>query len=123
MNPTEKLEAAIAKLELLREGSTQPTGGVAWYQGRDSRRYEWATEVYTGPDENAPGSADVITVFNPFDAELIVTLHRTIDVQLDLLHAAADMKLVYRPNGDGWDSTRFGWAVLALANAILNEVS
>lgn len=84
----ERLEAAIAKLAKLREDSTQPTGASAWYQGRERKRYERAVEVYSGPDESTPGSCDIVQFYNPADAELVVTLHRTIDTQLAFLREA-----------------------------------
>lgn len=79
MTPTERLQAAIDKLEQLRTGSTQGE----W----------WATHGRLSPDIFAgTGSSDDVLVVSDghldADAELIVTLHRTIDAQLSLLRHA-----------------------------------
>lgn len=84
----DRVRAAIAKLERLRDAATQPTDGNAWIQGRSSRRYENPTEVFSGPNENTPGSADIVTYIREEDAELIATLHRTIEPVLEVLRSA-----------------------------------
>ena len=86
MTAVDEIQAAIVKLTELRGLSTQPVESQHWLQGMDRKRYESPREIYTGPE--AEGSADIAICFNPHDAELIVTLHRTIDAQLDTLRTA-----------------------------------
>lgn len=112
LSPGERLEAAIEKLEALKAESTQPTGGKAWIQGRPWRHYEKPTEVYTG--EMSIDSQDIVHGLpEPADAELIVTLHRTIDAQIYILKAA----LVRKVNRFG--EYVFADEAVALAGAIL----
>lgn len=117
MNAVEKLEAAIAKLEELREASTKPTGAASWYQGQDRKRYEGSREVYSGPDENAPGSQDIVRFAEPEDAELVVVLYRTIDAQLAVMLEARSVYLKWGISGDV-ALMKYGHAY-ALADAIL----
>jgi hypothetical protein len=89
MTAVEEIRAAIEKLTELKNMSTQP---------------------------DATGSSDVATCFNRHDAELIVTLHRTIDAQLAILRHVAEH---YR--GDlGIGTNRY---VVALARAINGEAT
>lgn len=113
MTPVERLNAAFEKLEELRAASTQPTGGKAWIQGRPWRHYEQATEVYTG--EMDVDSQDVVHGLpEPADAELICTLHRTIDAQVSILMAnRADAEYGREPS----------LLALNLADAILGGAS
>jgi len=116
MNAVERLQAAIEKLEALKAASTQPTDGNAWIQGRLTHRYEGVGDVYTGPNENTPGSADIVTYIQPEDAELIVTLHRTIDAQIRVLEEGK--REWYRSSTYPTDVAH---AAIALADAILGE--
>jgi hypothetical protein len=76
VNAAETIQAAIEKLERLKGRSTP---GDWWRSGFD--------DVFAGPGL----SDDVVVVQDArlsFDAELIVTLHRTIDAQLALFGSA-----------------------------------
>lgn len=128
MNAVEKLEAAIAKLEALHEASTKPTGAAHWYQGRERKRDERHTEVYSGPDERTPGSQEIVNFAEPEDAELVVVLHRTIEPQLAILRASIeavqdwldpDSRIGWEPQDGPHPNGPAFAAVLALADAIL----
>lgn len=101
MNAVEKLEAAISKLEALKAGA--PSGpwewredfgepgdtGTALTNGEDVEiigAYNWHCCSYRDEPNVADGAAD-----------LIVTLHRTIDAQLAILRGALRVR---RPMGD-----------------------
>lgn len=80
MTPAERLQAAIKKLEALKAEST-PGPWLAW------KKYDpLRGEVY-GIEWEA---IDIIAVrsYNAADADLIATLHRTIDAQLPILRSA-----------------------------------
>lgn len=108
MSPIEKLEAAIAKLEKLKAAARADV--EVWVAYDDLGI--WA--IRTTND-----SAIGIDFFRE-DAELIVTLHRTIDAQLAILRLELHMARTY-----GWPQFPFDerLAVLALADAILEEAS
>jgi hypothetical protein len=82
VNAVERLEAAIAKLEVLREAAR----GGPWSA--------WHSE---SPDGNSAVEAPTHDEDNPWlvvageapDVDLIVTLHRTIEPQLAILRTAA----------------------------------
>lgn len=119
MSPVERLQAAIEKLEHLKAASTPG---------------DW--EV----DTNHPFSRDLVGLFSEsvkayavkFDddeqparatVDLIVTLHRTIDAQLETLHAAWNTIAGTEEMPEGRDPRvwygRYAAAGLALADAIL----
>lgn len=83
MNAADTIQAAIAKLERLKAESTQPTGGTSWVQGNDRKPLETRGEIYSGPLSDI--SSDITSWISPADAELIVTLHATIEPQLAIL--------------------------------------
>ena len=119
MTAVEEIRAAIEKLTELKNMSTQPVESAYWVQGANRKRYESAREVYTGPE--AAGSSDVATCFNRHDAELIVTLHRTIDAQLAILkEAATQLADAY---GGAQLGPEFYRAEIALARAINGEAT
>jgi hypothetical protein len=106
VTPVEKLEAAIAKLERLREfsngtsWSSSPVGGTGY---RD-------IEIVIRADNFPDGFDDRIAeVPDAGDARLIVTLHRTIDAQLRILNRGV------RDDEELWHDLE----ALALADAIL----
>lgn len=82
LTPIEKLQAAIDKLEMLKRESTP----AAWFL-----TYERSTHPSIWGNADAD-DADLVarTMRDHRDAELIVTLHRSIDAQLDVLRSAAD---------------------------------
>ena len=104
MSAVAEIQAAIDKLTKLRDESTQPTDGNAWIQGRSTHRYESTGDVYTGPDENTHGSADIVAYIQPEDAALIVTLHATIDAQMAILAAALKWKSGFFPGSIAYAS-------------------
>jgi hypothetical protein len=82
MSDIEKLEAAIAKLEAERVASAQGEWMMRWTLG-----------IPTWPTIIVEGAGPVVDTtdhawYPPANAELIVTLHRTIDAQLDFLRFA-----------------------------------
>lgn len=108
MTPTERLQAAIDKLE-------QHTGET-WYFASPSdagllSRQGWIDAI------NPAGEREVLGLVGPGDAELIVTLHRTIDAQLSLLRHAKDVAAHLRPLS--YHELAFIDDALNLADAIL----
>lgn len=107
MTPVERLQAAIDRLESMREEA--PPG--PWEQHLSG----WSTTLYSGLDSEHPWSAvEVAAAQTRYSAQLIVTLHRTIDAQLAILHLAVEYGEL--PNGQG---SRFSACARALADAIL----
>lgn len=86
MSAVEEIQAAIDKLTEMKAASTQPTGGrTSWMKGNPKRnRFEGLGDIFTGPEDHE--SRDIATHMVEEDAELVVTLHRTIDAQLAILH-------------------------------------
>lgn len=78
MTPVERLQAAIDRLESMREEA--PPG--PWEQ-----HLSWSsTTLYSGLDSEHPWSAvEVAAAHSRYSAQLIVTLHRTINAQLAIL--------------------------------------
>lgn len=124
MKAAETIQAAIDKLESLKAESTQPTHGGSWIQGSDKKPFETRGEVYSGPLSDI--SSDVASWISPSDADLIVTLYRTIDAQLAILSDAARAWADSLPMAmfGGGDMREGIYAYhLVLARAILGEVS
>ena len=105
MTVVERLEAAIGKLEQLKADST--AGG--WYAPEFTHGSVWA----------GTGSSDDLLVVDDArlygDADLIVTLHRTIDAQIAVLKVGAEFALI--------TSNRWTDISVALADAILGDIS
>ncbi len=122
MTPVERLQAAIEKLESMRAACTPGDWDF------ESMPETGESRIYSGADGFAFMSATTVTFFpvpggmKPNDAELIVTLHRTIDAQISILRAVlarAEVKIA----GGGveravWSNAR---DALALADAILGR--
>ncbi|GAA1737069.1 hypothetical protein [Microcella frigidaquae] len=122
MTPVERLRAAIEKLESMRAACTPGDWDF------ESMPETGESRIYSEADGFAFMSATTVTFFpvpggmKPNDAELIVTLHRTIDAQISILRAAlarAEAKIA----GGGveravWSNAR---DALALADAILGS--
>lgn len=122
MNAAETIQAAIDKLEALRDNSG------AWDWRRRHQHGEYGESIgswenlhgyYDNPDE-VVNTKTVAQNILPEDAELIVTLHRTIDAQLAILRG-------YIGTAEYWDKVRGTpadlMAVLDLAGAILGEAA
>ena len=113
MNAVERLEAAIEKLETLKVASDDNPAPAVW---RVSPHGEWGVDIVSRyPSDEKDNEVIAERVYTP-DADLIVTLHRTIDAQLAILrilHAAWQI----------WGITEHGRRmkvnVVALADAIL----
>lgn len=153
MNPVEKLEAAIAKLEGLKTESTSGTwfweapSAESWPQGDEglsATSGEWKTCQYYcqfAPTSStsrgvsgSPGhehlqSETVLYGWGydasgisgePADRELIVTLHRTIDFQLDYLRIARGVAGAQLKGEQAELIRDFG---LQLADAILGDLA
>lgn len=103
MNAKEKLEAAITKLEDLKAASTPGPWDVAQHYSFDSDAISYGGD--------APGVFATFSEAIEEDAELIVTLHRTIDAQLAILLSCTHLR--------GFPATPTERDVLALADAIL----
>jgi hypothetical protein len=101
MNAVEKLEAAITKLETLKADAKPGPWTIAPPHNID---VDWRCIDSHG----GVCLADATVA----DAELIVTLHRTIDAQLAILRAALAIERV-------WPIENGGANVVALADAIL----
>lgn len=110
MTPLEELQAAHKRLSELRDGTatwtTRYRGAMRGYGVESDRRVMWvATEI---EEEH--------------DADLIVTLHRTIDAQLELLEDRCLDDVSYQVQGDKWPALQkvrtVDRSVLALARAI-----
>ena len=118
MNAVEKLKAAIEKLETLKAETTPgPWTTDSWFPGvafeYDSYwnlagpEYTATSGVYLDGEPSIPIQAAT--------ADLIVTLHRTIDAQLAILRNAAEYFTDFPEYVDDLD-----WTLLfALADAIL----
>jgi len=114
LTPVQRIEAAI---EWLEQARTLTRGG-RWIVDRD------VANIVMRPDEKHPNGWDGVMVAQTSDdiegslvAELIVTLHRTIDAQLTILYCCLRM--------DGKIGLRFNpldHTTLALADAILADL-
>jgi len=84
MSTVDEIEAAIAKLTVLKMASR--TGPLSVYH------MDWRLIIVSADshDGDAPILFDVSRTGTPADGELIVTLHRTIDAQLAILEAGID---------------------------------
>lgn len=118
MTPAERLEAAIARLEQLKAESTPGDWGVETIpetgesrvsSERDGFAFMAATTVTSFP---VPGGVTRV------DAQLIVTLHRTIDAQLGILRDALHVYGNPIPAFIGHEEQVLHWQ-LALADAVL----
>lgn len=117
MTPVERLEAAIAKLEQSKAESTQ---GDWWFE---SMPETGESRIGSDADGFAFMGATTVTFYpvpgqlNPSDAELIVTLHRTIVAQLAILREA-HFQVSGAPEARGFIGNEFS-LVMRLADAIL----
>jgi hypothetical protein len=116
LTPVQRLKEAIQRLETLKDTSTPRP----WESCEDDLTNE--VDVWHDHEHRshvaACGVAGMTHVLA--DAELIVTLHRTIDAQLAILHRELSFAQQY-----GWPSNPFPERldVLALADAINAGVS
>ena len=107
MTPVEKMEAAILKLDRLKAESTR-----VWARSRND------LEAVLAEREVGLSFGDL----DDADAELVLTLHRTIDAQLAVLRAGRTAWMIS-------DGDSYGWSLEAralsepLADAILGEDS
>lgn len=92
MNAADTIQAAIEKLEGLREATE--LGELEIVRFEDGREDLWINSRFEGPDYVTYGTA---VVFDKSQgprrfatADLIVTLHRTIDAQIAILRKAHD---------------------------------
>ena len=108
MNAVEKIRAAILLLEVLRTASTQGKWAVSAKQ-LDLTGFVYAPSVCAG----CGWDRDTDT-----DAELIVTLHRTIDVQLAILRDFDD-RYIGRVDSGWVPVAPYARNAIALADAIL----
>lgn len=119
MSPVERLQAAIEKLEKLRDESTP----ASWHYWTD----ELTGEVDIWHDGEARshvaqiGKHEDVRVYR--DADLIVTLHRTIDAQLAILRNTVRLhgEFVALGKESHWLEAIERAGDLALADAILGS--
>ena len=127
MTPAELLQAAIDKLERLKADST-PGPWWHWPEAGDIEIYsDWRDPAHRGgevviaprirPRDGWGRDAVIYRDNYEPNAELIVTLHRTIDAQLAILRAAVKNEDVRR--SDRLWSGALSNTALALADAIL----
>jgi len=121
MTPTERLQAAIDKLQALKADST------AGEWGFESLPETGESRIHSEADGFSFMAATTVTFYpvpggvKPKDAELIVTLHRTIDAQLAILEGAlGEASLWITEQGEEW---RVDVRAVALADAILGSTS
>lgn len=122
MTPIQRLQAAIEKLEAMRAACTPGDWDF------ESMPETGESRIYSEADGFAFMAATTVTFFpvpggmKPNDAELIVTLHRTIDAQLEVLHSAWNTIAGTEEMPEGRDPRvwygRYAAAGLALADAI-----
>lgn len=124
MTPIERLQAAIEKLERLKAECTPGEWGF------ESIPETGESRIYLEADGFAFMAATTVTFYPvpgglmPNDADLIVTLHRTIDAQLAIMRAATERGAAAVGAGG---IERFVWSrehrAVALAEAILGSTS
>lgn len=102
MNPADTIQAAIDKLSRQRDASQRIVSG------------RWAND--DDPEEVTGSHGAVSESWSREHADLIVTLHATIDAQLAVLHLALDYGELESGSG-----SRFIKAANELARAILGE--
>lgn len=121
MSAVERLQAAIDKLEALRAESTQGEWGF------ESVPETGESRIYAEADGFAFMAATTVTFYpvpggmKPSDADLIATLHRTIDAQLAILRTALDV--VEETEEGAIRASALGMSALGLAHAILGDQS
>lgn len=114
MTPVERLEAAIKRLEQLRDAATPKP----WHAQEDDLTNEvdvWHDQEWRSHVANVgvAGEPRVIA-----DAELVATLHRTIDAQLAILRDSAE-RYSGRVSADWVPISPSAINALALADAVL----
>lgn len=119
MTPVERLQAAIKKLELERAESFGQGAHPWWVEKQEANpAFEAEVRARGVPDGFHDGIA---MVQDCTDATLIVTLHRTIDAQLEILREAYRY---YRIFGvEAIPITKHGLNAVALADAILGTAA
>jgi hypothetical protein len=109
MKAVEEIQAAIVKLTAQRDdGSRGP-----WLIG-DEGDYITGPHATSGVFDGV-GPWVIGDAINPEDADLIVTLHRTIDAQLAILSRAADLASIF---GGHFPICHYDRYAIALARAI-----
>ena len=134
MTAVERLEAAIAKLEQLKADSTP--GPWDWQHSSVHGGQVLAEQVVNQPGVSGDFTLVSADTYLAADCHLIVTLHRTIDAQLDLLRAGLEVisEVEADPNAVYSDGRRMsggrilkmspeGRALIGLADAILGDNS
>ncbi len=117
MTPMERLQAAIEKLEQQRAAAEPVRSDSEWvvdYQVGETMRFITVLDSHNGGHDGSIVAADVTSEAR---AQLIVTLHRTIDVQLEILRLGIAFAAP-----DALNDTA-PLAALALADAILGSDS
>ena len=86
MNAVERLQAAIEKLEALKAGAS----GGPWVIA-PPRDVEFESRCIWGAKDHGDGEGLCLADAESADADLIVTLHRTIDAQLAILRNVVEV--------------------------------
>ena len=110
MNAAETIQAAIEKLASLRDEANVAPWSLYFRSGKNA--------AHGGID--SPGGYVSSPSLRAGNADLIVTLHATIDVQLAILNTAApEWKRTNKT--DSHDEPNHSWQAFELARAILGE--
>ena len=118
MSEVERLQAAIDKLEALKAGSDPIRHDSTWVLDYDVAGFEHRRILVLDSHNGGYDGSIVADVTSEGRAQLIVTLHRTIDAQLAILRHAIDE---YEPRDDSMSFiTEDG---MTLADAILGVTS
>jgi hypothetical protein len=136
MNAAETIQAAIEKLEALKESATPGPFGFedGWQPPQWKSIGHTYVRVVAGKPNHISGIRSMVLSTDGAmpgsegkrrtlaDAELIVTLHRTIDAQLTILREG--LRAIESLDGLGIDTADIPWAdvpELQLARSILGE--
>lgn len=119
MSPVERLQAAIEKLEQQRAATEPVRSDSEWvvdYEVGETMRFITVLDSHNGGHDGSIVAADVTSEAR---AQLIVTLHRTIDAQLAILREAL-FQLEGAPARAGFIGNEFN-LFMRLADAILGS--
>lgn len=119
MSALEEIQAAIEKLLSLRDHAEDGPWMFLECDAGSERG-----DLLMGDSRDPVDAYPVISQdIHSADADLIVTLHRTLDAQLEILHDAAANYWATGHAPDDWESFDSSRAIFALARAITGTAS